>query len=415
MALTMRRLIREVSRSPKASRAFGLCACLAAFALIATPAVSSGDRFVQLGPKLVGHGQERGQGYFGRSVALSGNGKTAVIGAAYNEIEDGAAWIFVRSGSTWKQQGARLGTETANSFGSSVAVSSDGNTVLISEPVGAGRVWVYVRAGGKWKQQEKLTGRGARGLSEFGDSIALSGDAKTAIVGGSLDHKDVGAAWVFTRSGAHWKQQGPKLTGRGERGTGQFGLSVALSADARTAIVGAPGDGRGGQGATWIFTRSGSQWKQQGAKLTGPGGGGGFGASVALSANGGTALVGSRGLSRGAAWIFIRSGSAWRQQGPKLTGHASQLFGESVALTADGKTALIGDSTDHGDAGAAWLFRRSGSGRWTRVARLSGRGERGDGSFGSSVSFAVNGKTALIGGPDDNNHAGAVWIFAAAR
>ena len=314
----MRWLIGEVSRNGKARSACGLCACLAAFASIATPAVSSGDRFVQLGPKLVGHGEQRGQGYFGTSVALSGNGKTALIGALFNEASDGAAWIFIRSGSTWKQQGPKLGTETADNFGSSVALSSDGNTALISEPVGAGRVWIYVRAGAKWKQQGRLTGRGARGLSEFGDSVALSGDAKTAIVGGSLDHEDVGAAWVFTRSGTHWKQQGPKLTARGERGTGQFGLSVAISADGKTALVGAPGDGRGAQGAAWIFTRSGSHWKQA-AKLSGRGvpEAAAFGSSLALSASGSTALVGSRGISaRGAAWIFVRSGTTWRQRGP---------------------------------------------------------------------------------------------------
>ena len=251
--------------------AVGVVVAAAIAAAVATAALSGGDAFVQLGPKLVGHGQERGQGYFGRTVALSGNGKTAVIGAAYNEVQDGAAWIFVRSGSTWKQQGARLGTGSADSFGTSVAVSSDGDTALISEPVGAGRVWVYVRAGRKWKQQQKLTGQGARGLSEFGDSVALSADAKTAIVGGSLDHKNLGAAWVFTRVGTRWRQHGPKLTPRGEHGTVQFGLSVALSGDGRTALVGAPADGKRAQGAAWIFTRSGAQWRQQGAKLTGPG------------------------------------------------------------------------------------------------------------------------------------------------
>ena len=392
-------------------RALVSCGCLAAVALVATSAASNGGRFVQIGPKLVVHGEQPGEGYFGRTVALSGNGKTALIGAAFNDFTDGAAWFFVRSGSTWKPQGGKVATELADDFGSSVALSSDGNTALISEPVGAGHAWVYSRTGGKWKQQGKLSGAGARGLSEFGDSVALSGDAKTAIVGGSLDHKDIGAAWVFTRSGTHWKQQGPKLTGRGERGTAQFGLSVALSADGRTAIVGGPGDGKTVQGAAWIFTRSGSQWKQQGPKLTGLGGGGMFGQSVALSANGSTALVGSLGLSPGAAWIFVRSGSTWRQQA-KLT-NPSQLFGESVALSANGRTALIGDSTARSDVGATWLFRRSGSNKWVRVARITGRGERGDGSFGSSVSLAANGKTALIGGPDDNNHAGAAWVFAA--
>jgi hypothetical protein len=64
-------------------------------------------------------------------------------------------------------------------------------------------------------------------------------------------------------------QQGAKLTGSGETGTG-LGLSVALSADGNTALIGAPGD-NGWVGAAWVFTRSGSTWAQQGPKLTGSG------------------------------------------------------------------------------------------------------------------------------------------------
>ena len=63
-------------------------------------------------------------------------------------------------------------------------------------------------------------------------------------------------------------QQGSKLTGGGESGDGQFGYSVALSGDGNTALIGGPGD-NGNVGAAWVFTRSGSTWKQQGAKLTG--------------------------------------------------------------------------------------------------------------------------------------------------
>ena len=93
--------------------------------------------------------------------------------------------------------------------------------------------------------------------------------------------------WIFTRSGSTWTQLGPKLTGGGESGAGAFGVDVALSADGSTALIGAPGD-NDGVGAAWVFTRSGSTWIQQGPKLTGAGedGFGEFGSSVALSATG---------------------------------------------------------------------------------------------------------------------------------
>src|SRR5204862_498329 len=78
---------------------------------------------------------------------------------------------------------------------------------------------------------------------------------------------DVGAAWVFTRSAGTWSQEGPKLTASDEQGPGTFGASVALSADGNTALVGGPAD-NASNGAAWVFTRSGETWTQQGSKLT---------------------------------------------------------------------------------------------------------------------------------------------------
>src|SRR5207253_3109983 len=134
---------------------------------------------------------------------------------------------------------------------------------------------------------------------------------------GYADTRQRGAAWVFTRSGGAWKQQGRKLTGRGEIGpAGQFGYSVALSADGNTALIGGDAD-NGAVGAAWVFARSGTPWNQQGPKLLGRQGGpksqDGFGRSVALSADGNTALVGAGSYDEnaGAAFVFRRSGSTW--------------------------------------------------------------------------------------------------------
>ena len=152
-----------------------------------------------------------------------------------------------------------------------------------------------MRSGSTWAQQgSKLTsGSGENGSGELGSSVALSGDGNLALIGGPGDSGNVGAVWVFTRSNGVWTDQGPKLTGAGETGAGQFGASVSLSGDGNTAVIGGPAD-NGNRGAAWVFTRSGSTWTQQGSKLTGSdeSGAGRFGASVALSEDGGTALVG---------------------------------------------------------------------------------------------------------------------------
>src|SRR5207253_1528418 len=142
------------------------------------------------------------------------------------------------------QQGEKLigdGEVEAGYFGWSVALSADGNTALVAGPAdnnGVGAVWVFTRSGDTWTQQgEKLTASGEIGAGRFGGKLALSADGNTALVGAAADNDDVGAAWVFTRSGETWTQQGEKLTGGGEVGTGRFGGSVALSADGNTALV----------------------------------------------------------------------------------------------------------------------------------------------------------------------------------
>ena len=428
------------------------------------------DPLIQQGEKLTGAG-EIASGRFGYSVALSADGDTALIGARYairNNNEAGGAWVFTRSGSTWTQQGGKLnGTGHAGEtlfdhigegdFGYSVALSADGNTALIGGPGdnggatnegGVGAVWVFTRSGSTWTQQgEKLTGTGETGKGEFGKSAALSADGNTALIGGSADNGGAGAAWVFTRSGSTWAQQGEKLVGdctascanegTGETGEGEFGTSVALSEDGNTALIGAPAD-NGAVGAAWVFTRSGSTWAQQGEKLvgdcasscgnegTGETGEGMFGTMVTLSADGDTALIGAPADNggAGAAWVFTRSDGIWTQQGEKLVGDCAGScanegtgetgegkFAASAALAEDGDTVLIGGPADSGGAGAAWVFTRSG-GVWSQQGpKLTGGGESGEGEFGYSVALSKDGDTALIGGPEDDTATGALWVF----
>jgi hypothetical protein len=116
-----------------------------------------------------------------------------------------------------------------------------------------GAAWVFTRSGGLWAQQgSKLVGTGATAGARQGYSVALSADGNTAIVGGLNDNVFAGAAWVFTRSGGIWSQQGNKFLGTGAAGAAQQGYSVALSGDGRTAIVGGDND-NSGVGAAWPF------------------------------------------------------------------------------------------------------------------------------------------------------------------
>ncbi|HRI26805.1 MAG TPA: IPT/TIG domain-containing protein, partial [Chitinophagales bacterium] len=465
----------------------------------------SSSAWTQQGTKLVGTGNT-GAAQQGRSIALSADGNTAIVGGNADDTNQGAAWVFVQppaptitafsptsgpvgtlvtitgtnlnnltalsiggvaaisvsnNGTTLVamvmpgatngavsvttlggtatgsgnftvtptphpgvQQGGKLvGTDNtgAANQGYSVAVSADGNTAIVGgnrDNNFQGAAWIYTRSGGVWSQQgSKLIGTGNTGIAQQGVSVALSADGNTAMVGGHNDNSGQGAAWVYTRSGSTWTQQGNKLVGTDNTGAAQQGISVALSADGNTAIVGGYVD-NSSQGAVWVFTRSGSTWTQQGTKLVGTGNTGAArqGRSVALSADGNTAIVGGSGDNsfQGAAWVYTRSGGVWTQQGNKLVGtgtagNASQ--GTSVALSADGNTAIVGGNTDNTNQGAVWVFTRSGS-TWTQQGtKLVGTSAAGAAQQGISVALSADGNTAIVGGWADNSQQGAVWVF----
>jgi hypothetical protein len=116
--------------------------------------------------------------------------------------------------------------------------------------------WIYTRSGGAWSQQgNKLVSTAASGAAQQGRSVSLSSDGNMAIVGGPGDTGGQGAAWVYRRTPGLFWMEGPKLVGGGASGAAQQGNSIALSANVSTAIVGGPAD-NSGQGAAWFYLRS---------------------------------------------------------------------------------------------------------------------------------------------------------------
>ncbi len=201
--------------------------------------------------------------WFGESAALSSDGATALIGAPKTNMTaipgPGAAYYFVKSGGTWSQ--AKLtptdGTQ-ADSFGDSAALSSDGGTALIGAPaktVGSniqqGAAYYFVKSGGTWSQQ-KLTASDGAAYDNFGHSAALSSDGTTALIGCEMvaANSQQGAAYVFVNSAGTWSQQ--ELTASDGMAGDFFGSPVALSSDGATALIGASGVNQY-QGAAYVF------------------------------------------------------------------------------------------------------------------------------------------------------------------
>jgi hypothetical protein len=323
-------------------------------------------------------------------------------------------------------QQARLLASDGTDFdtlGSSVALS--GATAVVGASrndergTDAGAAYVFARSGASWTQQAKLTAADGGSNVNFGTSVAVAGD--TALVGAifasDAGSSAFGAAYVFVRSGATWTQQA-KLVPPDGVADDQFGTSVALSGD--TAVIGAAHHSAAGDrsGAAYVFVRSGTAWVLQ-AQLTAADAADNdqLGMSVALS--GDTAVIGAINAAgstaqAGAAYVFVRSGATWTQQA-KLTaadGAAFDHAGTSVALSGD--TALVGasGSDDLGqDAGAAYVFARSGA-TWTQQARLTAADGEGGNAFGAAVALVDD--TAVIGSPFDSPvgaASGSTYVF----
>jgi hypothetical protein len=324
--------------------------------------------------------------YFGTSVAISGN--TAVVGTPGRSVNGkagaGAVYVFTRTGTAWGTPTELTATDAAASdqFGWSVAFS--GGTVVAGaydKMVGGsqeGAAYVFTGSGSTWSQQQKLTPTDPLSTSAFGVSVAVSGD--TALIG-SMDSQvpvsgeptQDGGAFIFTRSGTTWSQQAELIENAADyNGPDRFGWTVAL--DSGTAVVGARDKMVSGSdaGAAYVFTGSGANWSQQ-ARLLGPYAavGNDFGNAVAVSGN--EALVGCSHLAApdessngdGAAFLFTRSGSTWSQP---LAIRASDYAGNDAfgcAVGVSGTLAVIGADTKTvsglSDAGAAYAEQFPGT------------------------------------------------------
>jgi hypothetical protein len=208
---------------------------------------------------------------FGYSVSLSGDGSSALVGSvgtsSPNAPDSGAVYFFTRTGVDWTQQQKlwALDRATGDSFGRSVTVSGDGFTALIGAPAKSdnglranGAAYTFTRSGNLWTEQQKLLANDKADYDEFGRSVALSHNGSIGLVGAAYSDNgsiSTGSVYVFARSGTTWTQQYELLAG--DRASSDLlGESTALSAEGNIAIAGAYNksvDGLTESGAAYIF------------------------------------------------------------------------------------------------------------------------------------------------------------------
>ena len=377
-----------------------------------------------------------GSGYkaFGYSIALSGDGMTAIVGSRENNNNIGAAYVYMRVNTITPFTILQIIFPSAYTdtpfFGQSVALTDDGLTALVGGHLNDGNkgaVWVYTRenrTSNFTNTQILLPIPNIIGFY-FGISVALSGDGKTALVGGDgAGVQQKSSAWAFTRnaSSINFTLLGGKFSVEPE--FSYFGHSVALSTDGLTALIGDYNYRNSYQGAICLYSRNNDSSIFQSLQpfiTTDVTANNLFGISVVLSGDGLTAVVGAIGNTNynGAVYVYKRSYSnltfttSPNQIILPFGNVGSSVFGSSVDLSFDGNTLIIGGYGDNADKGAVWVYKRNATHPTYTLqgSKLVPTTTVGTSRFGSSVSLASDGLTALIGGSGDDNRTGAAWAY----
>lgn len=415
---------------------------------------------------------------FGSAVALSRDGNTLAVGADLKAVgaqgfaglwsadrpqRAGAVYVFVRTAQGWTEQAQLTPVPSApgSSFGFSLSLSSDGNTLAVGAPFEAvatetgeqGAVYVFDREAGRWSTPVRLAA--APGADGFGVSVALSGRGDVLAVGtpgqdgegkpGEVVH-DRGSVHVFGRDGGAWTERAD-LRATDPQAGGGLGASLALSIDGRTLAAGTQSTGRG---AVHVFQQGTAGWSEQDVVLSG-----GtsahqkFGVQLALSGDGSTLAVGARGATgspardaaTGMAYVFARQAGRWRQQArlQASNAEAGDAFGAQLALSADGAvlavaavheasaaTGLNGPQDDNRtpQAGAVYLFARDAA-AWRQRHYLKATNTGAGDAFGSALSLSGDGGVLAVGarledsGPSGDRtrrgplqNSGAVYLHA---
>ena len=391
---------------------------------------------------------------FGVAVSASADGGTVVVGAHHddrNGTNAGAAYVFTKPSGGWGSAApARIALTASDgaagdSFGRSVSVSGDGSTIVVGahgdddNGSASGSVYVFTRPAGGWTTtaaQVKLKPSDGAAGDAFGTSVSVNGDGSTIVVGAHGDDDNgsaSGSVYVFTRPAGGWTTMAAqvKLTPTDGATEDLFGRSVSVSSDGSIIAVGSTGDDDNGNssGSVYVFTMPNGGWTAMAAqaKLTSTDGAAGdiFGSSVSTRADGSAVAVGAQGGDgneddAGSVYVFTMPDGGWvaTSTAAKLTaaaGAEDDDFGRSVSLSADGSKVAVGASGDDdnaGNSGAAYLFTKP-TGGWTAAstaARLPSQPSPDTrDNLGRSVS--IGGDVIAVGALGEAEGAGGAYVY----
>jgi hypothetical protein len=289
----------------------------------------------------------------GWSVAMSADGNRIAIGAPFNDgsaADSGHVRVYSWNGTAWTQTGSDIDGENGIDWsGYSVAMSADGNRIAIGASMNdssggdAGHVRVYSWNGTAWTQTgSDIDGEAAADTS--GSSVAISTDGNHIAIGAQRNDGNgsmAGHVRVYSWNGTAWTQTGSDIDG--EAADDQSGYSVAMSADGTRIAIGAIlNDGNGiTAGHVRIYTLANGTWTQTGSDIDGQDAGDYSSYSLDMSADGNHIVIGA--ISADHARVFSLVNGAWLQTASDIDGEAAgDNSGFSVAMSASGTRIAVG-------------------------------------------------------------------------
>lgn len=197
--------------------------------------------------------------FFGGSIDINGDGNILAIGAAGYSNGKGAAYIFTRTGNSWTEANVLTASDAANNdnFGDSIALNKYGNYLAIGAPtedtsprINNGAVYIFTRSGNVWTQQAKLTDATPSNSAAFGRSVAISDDGTYLFVG-SPDDAPTGVVTLFVRSGNSWGQKNSVSLGIASQ---DAGISLATNSNGNIIFT----NSQNAPNEFFVLTRSGN-------------------------------------------------------------------------------------------------------------------------------------------------------------
>jgi hypothetical protein len=322
------------------------------------------NNWIQVGNDIIG---EANGDVFGSSISLSADGNILAVGAYANDgggYESGHVQIFQNLNNVWTKIGNDIdGPGTLIYSGISVSLSSDGTVVAIganneaSNGIGGvGKVRVYQNNNGSWIQKGSEMSGEFNGDS-FGTSLSLSSDGNTVAIGApgpgsvSIGNKS-GKTYVFEFFNGNWTQIGNGISGES---IGDFsGRSVSISANGSIVAIGAYGNNSANgidAGQVRVYKNIANTWTLLGNEINGESTGFRLGYDVSLSANGEILTAGTPygADNAGRVKIFKNIANVWTQVGNNIDGvNLGDYASDALTISSDGTTVAIG-STNHGN------------------------------------------------------------------